>query len=164
MNYLRESEQKKYEDASLFKDFVKVVNLPHQNLEKDEKMHRLLRPELSMARRSVSMCHISMDFDEFSSAPDAPRFVPGCFPHAGQPSPEYYSFDPNSFAHEQQRLPRQRFMSLDESVDSLAQTRTEAMEYSGPEQGFVCAYCDAKYVYKRCLINHMFKSHRKLAE
>lgn len=57
---------------------------------------------------------------------------------------------------------RHRFMSVDESFSNLRNPRMESLEYAETEEGFICAYCEAKYVYKRCLINHLLKSHKKL--
>lgn len=52
-----------------------------------------------------------------------------------------------------------RFKSLNSDVGSL-------MFYNPPlpmietDTEFTCTYCGAKYIYKRCLINHMIKNHR----
>jgi hypothetical protein len=57
--------------------------------------------------------------------------------------------------------PRIRFKSYDFSMEPPTADR-DLMQHLEPPQCFICAYCEAKYVYKRCLVNHLIKSHRKI--
>lgn len=52
-----------------------------------------------------------------------------------------------------------RFKTYSMNVDNFINERRDGMSFEEDRNGFVCAHCDARYVYKRCLINHLIKSH-----
>lgn len=48
------------------------------------------------------------------------------------------------------------------AAESKQSSPEEPFQLNETDEGFVCSYCEARYVYKRCLVNHLLKSHRKL--
>ncbi|KAI4291836.1 hypothetical protein PAPHI01_1110 [Pancytospora philotis] len=77
-------------------------------------------------------------------------------------SSSFYSFDRQKMLHADATRQKLRFKSYDESFDSLLRIKKNAYETTEDGEGFICAYCEARYVYKRCLVNHLLKSHRKI--
>jgi uncharacterized Zn-finger protein len=53
-----------------------------------------------------------------------------------------------------------RFKSLNSELESLM-FFTPKLPFIEDDTEYTCKYCGAKYVYKRCLINHMVRNHRK---
>jgi hypothetical protein len=53
-----------------------------------------------------------------------------------------------------------RFKSFNTAVDSYMNDRQHEFSFEEDRNGFLCTHCDARYVYKRCLINHLIKSHQ----
>lgn len=274
MNFLGKGEKKDYEDASLFKDFVKVVNLPGTILHLGEagsvegRLHNMMRNQTgdhrtdgkcipsvfdkrfkdnaiegmrkdrrvesrfketsilnnifrdkcvvenklgrdkaeSRFRNTIFESKYSAGVQEYKDNPQScprevqdggaekktgendVRRVPGparrsastscilgadeleCFQarrtalgeDQAWSSPQYYSFDSHKFAHDEPVKQRYRFKSYDEATDRLARINKHTFKAPENGEGFTCAYCEAKYVYKRCLVNHLLKSHRKI--
>lgn len=55
----------------------------------------------------------------------------------------------------------QRAKSYEDLIRESARRQRLCMESSECLNEFICYYCDAKYVYKQCLLNHLAKTHRK---
>jgi hypothetical protein len=57
-----------------------------------------------------------------------------------------------------------RFKSFSTAVDTYINERQHEFSFEEDRNGFLCTHCDARYVYKRCLINHLIKSHQNEAD
>lgn len=52
-----------------------------------------------------------------------------------------------------------RFKTYSMNVDNFVYEKKDDIAFEEDRNGFICAHCDARYIYKRCLINHLVKSH-----
>lgn len=53
-----------------------------------------------------------------------------------------------------------KFKTYSTSADSIMYEKSSRIAFEEDRNGFICAHCDARYIYKRCLVNHLIKSHR----
>lgn len=86
---------------------------------------------------------------------DASLFI--CFVNAVNSS-EYRRDE--AFPHPKKRSQKIRFKTYNMNADSFMYEKRDDIAFEEDRNGFVCAHCDARYIYKRCLINHLIKSHR----
>lgn len=52
-----------------------------------------------------------------------------------------------------------KFKAYSMSADNIMYEKKDEIAFEEDRNGFICAHCDARYVYKRCLVNHLVKSH-----
>ncbi|ADM11204.1 uncharacterized protein Eint_030600 [Encephalitozoon intestinalis ATCC 50506] len=52
-----------------------------------------------------------------------------------------------------------KFKAYSMGAESIMYEKRNEMAFEEDRNGFICAHCDARYVYKRCLANHLIKSH-----
>lgn len=155
---------KDYEAACLFKDFVRKVN-GRPNTRRDMPQQNYTKPRHHSVDSFIFSENISTYYsrEHMINRPSSP-----CMNSDSRSSSEYCSdyraegfsrmdYDPRNF--------RPRARSYDEGtlLGKLQGRVHKDSEENNDDNvpGFVCYYCDAKYVYKQCLLNHLNKSHRK---
>lgn len=74
-------------------------------------------------------------------------------------SDEYLGRDDETFPFVPRRKQKIRFKTYSMSVGTFMYERKDNITFEEDKNGFVCVHCDARYIYKRCLINHLIKSH-----
>ncbi|CAD26215.1 hypothetical protein [Encephalitozoon cuniculi GB-M1] len=52
-----------------------------------------------------------------------------------------------------------KFKAYSMSAESIMHERKGRIIFEEDRNGFICVHCDARYIYKRCLVNHLIKSH-----
>lgn len=57
------------------------------------------------------------------------------------------------------KFPKIRFKSCNIEIDSWMVNNRNNLPIEASNKGYVCTFCDARYVYKRCLVNHLMRMH-----
>ena len=204
--------KKEYEDASLFKEFVRIINGPKTGYPSTKPVDD--RWGAAMVKRAFSDAHRTRFSPEAQQSFDTSIR----FNQIDHPKKEaFHTFmTPSSSAHASRPVRMERSASMDRASSAfrpfhgLASTdfeparrvpiipshrashldgndrmqlqkdfqqgvhlssspaedragrKEELFQLNETDQGFVCLYCEARYIYKRCLVNHLLKSHRKL--
>lgn len=188
MSYQNNVTQKDIEDASLFKEFIRVIHTPQTaQLNKKERICDLNTNELNAERLCRVMLrfkgdspvnlnrdrslgnHENRDCTPYKNA--SPDNESNCSSFNSRGSSELNSEYQQGFGgpkppfvHSERRDYSMHNVRVPKSCFSEDKTtfKNEPFQFTETDQGFICAYCESKYIYKRCLINHLLKSHRKL--
>lgn len=141
---------KDYEDAALFREFVRVVNVGE------------CEPKCSetkvTARKDYAQCDAKHE-------ENAGRCEWQGIGQSGRRATVNYTFTDDEYEEnargvlDRGKWLRMRLHSYDASADAQQDWR-DPMVLQAHGRGFICAYCDAKYVYRRCLVNHLLKNHK----
>lgn len=147
--------EKDYEDAALFNEFVRIVNLKSA-----DPRHTSGTNAPAREFGGYSIC--DHGHDDVAGPCDWQRYQDR---RMGRRATVNYAFTTDEYAEEfgavreRERWYRERVHSVDATVE-LSKGPIQPVSQAS-NRGFVCAYCDAKYIYRRCLVNHLVKNHRK---
>lgn len=159
MAYHRDISQKDKEDALLFKEFIYLLHST-ENTTKQDSDFEGDSVELNMGSSCYSNEHKNESQEGNSALNEAYSSSSQKYTNVNS---EYSKFQNFNF----ETTDRKDLTSYQNRSDSyfdgdLKKQKNEPFQFTETDQGFICAYCESKYIYKRCLINHLLKSHRKL--
>lgn len=159
----RNVSKKDKEDALLFKEFIYLLHAT-KNSEKKECDNEGDSIELNMGSSSCHSNEYKSDQSEYN-----PNFSDGlhnnaCSKKYTNQGSEYGAYKAKNylFDGEKKEMHIHNNCKTSNYFEGEKKLKNEPFQFTETDQGFICAYCESRYIYKRCLINHLLKSHRKL--